>query len=83
MYDYYLQLFPPATAVTLVNIFSLIYGLGGAVAVVTFGLVADRLDVRASFLFLDALALVFAVAVVSPSFGLQIVAQASSHSPCT
>ena len=70
-YGYYLALFGEATATELVNLFSLLLGVCGAVSVICFGFVADRLGLIRSFVLVDGLALLFAAAVLAPGVPAQ------------
>ena len=70
-YGYYLALFGETTATELVNLFSLLLGVCGAVSVICFGFVADRLGLIRSFVLVDCLALLFAAAVLAPGVAAQ------------
>ena len=74
-YGYYLALFGETTATELVNLFSLLLGVCGAVSVICFGFVADRLGLIRSFVLVDCLALLFAAAVLAPGVPAQIVGE--------
>ena len=74
-YGYYLAILGEPAATDLVNLFSLILGLAGAVSVVLFGLVSDAIGVVGSFLFCDVLALAFAVVVLVHDTAAQVVGE--------
>jgi len=73
-FKFYRVLFSDDVATDLVELYGIVLGGGGAACALTLGLAADFLGTFRTLALVDALALVFAVAVALPSYACQIVA---------
>jgi MFS family permease len=75
MYPFYEALLGTRQATRLVDIFALIYGLGGAVAVVAFGRLVDSVGVRRVLYWTNVSSALFLAALLQRSFAWQVAAQ--------